>query len=180
VDLVPLQARKREVRAALNNSFGFGGTNASLVVKNALFRLPEKVDHANIPWVTFTDPELAHVGLSEKDAAGQGIRFQILRWPYAENDRAQAERATDGFIKVIVSPRGKILGATIVGRSAGEIIQLWALAVSAGLDIKAMTGFVSPYPTLSEISKRAAIGFYSQSLTKPWLRRILSLLRSFG
>ena len=154
--------------------------HAGLVIRSALFRLPVKENRGIIPWVTYTDPELAHVGMSEAEAIKQGGKIQILRWPYGENDRAQAERATSGFIKVIAGKGGRILGATIVGRSAGEIIQLWALAISSGLTIKAMTGFVSPYPTLSEISKRAAITFYAGSLTKPWLRRILSILRSFG
>lgn len=154
--------------------------HAGLVIRNALFRMRVKENRDIIPWVTYTDPELAHVGLNEEEARKRHGAIRILRWPYVENDRAQAERETHGFIKVTVTKKGVILGATIVGKSAGEIIQLWALAISQGLKIKAMTGFVSPYPTLSEISKRAAFGFYASGLTNSWVRRIIAFLRIFG
>jgi pyruvate/2-oxoglutarate dehydrogenase complex dihydrolipoamide dehydrogenase (E3) component len=155
--------------------------HAGLVIRNALFRLPVSVDNTIIPWVTYTDPELANVGLNEqaaKDEYGDAIR--ILRWPYGENDRAQAERKTDGLIKVIVSKRGRILGASIVGQNAGELIQVWALALSRKMNIKAMTGFVAPYPTLGEISKRVSYGFFTGSLDNPWLRRVIGVLKAFG
>ena len=154
--------------------------HAGLVIRSALFRLPVKENPDIIPWVTYTDPELAQVGLTEAEARDKHKDTRVLRWSYEENDRAQTERATDGFIKVVTSKRGKILGATIVGASAGELIQIWALAMSQGLKIKALTGFVSPYPTLGEISKRVAITYYTPSLTKPWLRRIIGFLRLFG
>jgi pyruvate/2-oxoglutarate dehydrogenase complex dihydrolipoamide dehydrogenase (E3) component len=81
---------------------------------------------------------------------------------------------------VICSRRGKILGATIVGADAGELIAPWSLAISAGLKIKAMTDMIVPYPTLGEINKRAAYGFYASSLGSPWLRRIIRFLARFG
>jgi pyruvate/2-oxoglutarate dehydrogenase complex dihydrolipoamide dehydrogenase (E3) component len=108
--------------------------HAGIVVRRALFRLPARVNNDLVPWVTFTDPELAHVGLSEEAARGRNLAFGVLRWSLHENDRAQAERATDGLIKVIVTKKGKILGASIVGEHAGELIQMWSLAVSQGLD----------------------------------------------
>lgn len=154
--------------------------HAGLVIRNALFRLPVKEDTSAIPWVTYTDPELAHVGLDEKSAREKHRNINVLRWPYVENDRAQAERKTDGFIKVVTKKNGKILGATIVGLNAGEIIQMWVLAIGQGMKIKAMTGFVSPYPTLSEISKRAAITYYASSLGNPWIQRAIKFLRIFG
>ncbi|MBZ0218255.1 MAG: FAD-dependent oxidoreductase, partial [Fimbriimonadaceae bacterium] len=154
--------------------------HAGLVIRNALFRLPAREKRKIIPWVTYTDPELAHVGLDEEAARKRHRKISVLRWPYAENDRAQTERKTNGFIKVITGRKGKILGATIVGENAGEIIQLWALALSQGLKIKAMTEFVSPYPTLSEISKRAAVTYYAASVSNPWLQRVIRFLRFFG
>jgi pyruvate/2-oxoglutarate dehydrogenase complex dihydrolipoamide dehydrogenase (E3) component len=154
--------------------------HAGLVIRNALFRLPVKVNNAIVPWVTFTDPELAHIGLDEAQARERHGRISVLRWPYAENDRAQAERKTGGMVKVICSRRGKILGATIVGADAGELIAPWSLAISAGLKIKAMTDMIVPYPTLGEINKRAAYGFYASSLGSPWLRRIIRFLARFG
>jgi pyruvate/2-oxoglutarate dehydrogenase complex dihydrolipoamide dehydrogenase (E3) component len=154
--------------------------HASLVVRNALFRLPVRVDNDAVPWVTYTEPELAQTGLSEATARKRGLKFRILRWPYYDNDRARTERATHGHIKVIVSPRGKILGTTIVGAQAGELITSWTLAIAQKLNIRAMTGIVMPYPTLSEIGKRAAIDFFTPSLTSPWVRRIIGALRIFG
>ena len=133
-----------------------------------------------IPWVTYTDPELAQVGLTEAEAKARGIRFNVLRWPYHDNDRAQAERATRGHIKVVTTRRGRILGATIVGAQAGELIATWALAIGQGMKIRALAGTVFPYPTLSEIGKRAAISYFTPSLTSPMVRRIIGWLRRLG
>ena len=154
--------------------------HAGLVIRHALFRLPVKIDMNMMPRVTFTDPELAHVGLSEVQARQRVSAIRVLRWPYHENDRAQAERETLGHIKVITDRRGKILGATIVGASAGELITAWTLAISQGLNIRAFAGIVVPYPTLSEIGKRAAISFYAPRWSSPWVRRILGWLRRLG
>ncbi len=154
--------------------------HAGLVIRNALFRLRVKVDDDLIPRVTFTDPELAHVGLTEAEARRRGVALRVLRWPYHENDRAQAERETVGHIKVVTDRRGRILGATIVGAAAGELITTWTLAISQGLNIRAFTGIVVPYPTLAEVGKRAAITYFTPSLTSPWVRRIIALLRRFG
>jgi pyruvate/2-oxoglutarate dehydrogenase complex dihydrolipoamide dehydrogenase (E3) component len=154
--------------------------HAGIVIRNALFRLPAKVRTEAVPWVTYTEPELAHVGLAEAEARRRYKNVRILRWPYHENDRAQAERETHGHIKVVTSKRGKILGATIVGVGAGELISTWTLAVSLGLKIRTMTEFIVPYPTLTEIGKRAAIGFYTPGLTSPFVQRIISFLRRFG
>lgn len=154
--------------------------HAGIVIRNALFRLPARASDEAIPWVTFTDPELAHVGLTEGEARERHKTIRVLRWPYHENDRAQAERQTDGHIKVITAKNGRILGATIVGAQAGELITTWTLALSQGLNIRAMTGIVIPYPTLSEIGKRAAISYFSPSLTNPKIRRLITFLRRFG
>ena len=154
--------------------------HAGIVVRRALFRLPARVDNDLVPWVTFTDPELAHVGLSEETARSRKLEFGVLRWSLHENDRAQAERATDGLIKVIVTKKGKILGASIVGAHAGELIQMWSLAVSQGLDIKAMAQYISPYPTLGEIGKRAAGSYFMPKLTSPLVRKTVQFLSRFG
>jgi pyruvate/2-oxoglutarate dehydrogenase complex dihydrolipoamide dehydrogenase (E3) component len=154
--------------------------HAGLVLRNALFRLPVKASDTLIPRVTFSDPEIATIGLSEAEAhkTGQGVR--ALRWPFAENDRAQAERRTEGFIKVMVDRKGRILGVTIVGVHAGELITPWTLAMANKLKVSAMTGIVFPYPTLSEVSKRAATAFLLPQLRSPWLQRALRFMRLFG
>ena len=135
-------------------------------------------DH--IPWVTYTDPELANVGLPEDGAKAKYGRINVYRWPFHENDRAQAERATEGFIKVVTDRQDRIVGAAIVGEHAGELIQMWSLAISQRMKITAMTQWISPYPTLSEVNKRAALGYYAQKAGSPMVRRAVALLKKFG
>jgi pyruvate/2-oxoglutarate dehydrogenase complex dihydrolipoamide dehydrogenase (E3) component len=154
--------------------------HAGIVIRRALFRLPATVNSRIIPWVVFTDPELAHVGLTEEAARQQGIRVHIYRWPYHENDRAHAEHATDGLVKIVTDARGRLKGASIVGEQAGELIQMWSLAISQGLDIKAMARWISPYPTLSEINKRAAFGYYAAAATSPLVRKTVGWLAKLG
>lgn len=154
--------------------------HAGIVIRRALFRIPASVSTRHIPWVTYTEPELAQVGLSEPQALAQNMKIQVLRWPFHENDRAQAERETAGHVKVVTDPKGRILGATILGAHAGELIQMWALAIAQGLNIKAMTSWVSPYPTLSEVNKRVAYRFYVDKAGNPLLRRIIGWLAKLG
>ncbi len=156
------------------------GHHASIVIRNALFRLPAKVETRAVPWVTFTDPELAQVGLGEEAARRAHGRIRVLRWPFAENDRAQAERRTDGLVKVIATPRGRVLGAAILGAQAGELIQPWILAISRRIGLSAMAGMIVPYPTLGEASKRAAAGFYTQKLFSERTKRLVRLLLRLG
>jgi pyruvate/2-oxoglutarate dehydrogenase complex dihydrolipoamide dehydrogenase (E3) component len=154
--------------------------HAGIVIRRALFRLPVKVRDDVIPWVTYTDPELAHVGLTEETARQRHRHIRVLRAPFHDNDRAQAERETRGHIKVVTSAKGVILGATIVGPHAGELITPWTLAIQQQLNIRAIAELIVPYPTLAEINKRAAIGYFTSSLTSPMLRRIITFLRRFG
>jgi len=155
--------------------------HAGIVIRNALFRMPAKADHRFVPWVTYTSPEVAQVGLNEKQARAQhGSDFQVLRWPFHENDRAQAVRDTSGLIKVIVTPKGKILGAGIVGPNAGELIQVWVLALTKGLKIGDIAGAVAPYPTLGEVSKRVASSFYTPKLFSDRTKSIVKFLSKFG
>jgi pyruvate/2-oxoglutarate dehydrogenase complex dihydrolipoamide dehydrogenase (E3) component len=154
--------------------------HAGIVLRRALFRQPATVNSDIIPWVTFTDPELAQVGLTEDAAKKRSGRVRVYRWPYHENDRAQAERVAEGFIKVVTDAKGRILGASIVGEHAGELIQMWSLAVSQGLDIKAMTQWISPYPTFSEINKRAANGYYATAAASPLVRKVVGWLAKLG
>ena len=154
--------------------------HAGIVIRHALFRLPARIRYDAIPWVTYTDPELAQVGLTEDQARRAGHAVRILRWPYHENDRARIERASDGHIKVVTNRRGRILGATIVGRDAGELISIFTLAITQRLNIRALAGFIVPYPTLAEIGKRAAMSHFTSSLTSPMVRRIIGWLRRLG
>lgn len=154
--------------------------HAGIVIRRALFRLPTKTTGRVVPWVTYTDPELAHAGLAESEARERYGKINVLRWSYSENDRAQAERETAGHVKVVTTRKGEIVGATIVGAHAGEIIQMWCLAMTKKLGIRAMTEWISPYPTLSEINKRAAISYYAAAPSNPFVRKVISLLAKLG
>ena len=159
--------------------------HAGVVLKNALFRLPARADHSAVPWVTYTDPELAHVGLTEAQACDEQGRkkygaVRVLRWPFADNDRARAERRTDGLAKVIVCRRGRVLGASLVGAGAGELIQPWVLAVGGKLSIGDMANMIAAYPTRSEINKRVAGSFYTARLFSATTRRLVRALALLG
>jgi pyruvate/2-oxoglutarate dehydrogenase complex dihydrolipoamide dehydrogenase (E3) component len=156
------------------------GYQAGIVIRNALFRLPAKVRYHAVPWVTYTDPELAHVGLSEAAAEDEHGAVTVLRWRFDENDRARAERDTEGLIKVVVGRRGRILGATIAGRNAGELILPWVLAVDQGLKIGAMANLIAPYPTLGEVSKRVAGSYYTPALFAARTKRLVRALQRLG
>jgi pyruvate/2-oxoglutarate dehydrogenase complex dihydrolipoamide dehydrogenase (E3) component len=156
------------------------GYHAGIVIRNALFRVPAKADHSAIPHVTYTDPELAHVGLTEAEARAKGLSINVLRWHLAENDRAQAERETEGVIKVVTDNHARVLGATIAAPHAGELILPWVLAKSQALKLSAMASVVVPYPTLSEISKRAAGAYYTPTLFSTKTKMLVRFLGLFG
>jgi len=154
------------------------GYQAGIVIRNALFRLPAKADTRAVPWVTYTDPEVAQVGLTEKAARERfGDKAKVLSWSFAENDRAQAEGRSEGFVKAMIDGRGRILGATIVGPQAGELLQPWSLAMSAGLKIGAMAKFIAPYPTLGEINKRVAGNHFTPALFSDKTKKLVRALQ---
>jgi pyruvate/2-oxoglutarate dehydrogenase complex dihydrolipoamide dehydrogenase (E3) component len=154
------------------------GYHAGVIIRSMLFGLPSKAKTSHLPWVTYTDPELAQVGLTEAEARkAHGEKLSVVRWRMDENDRAIAEGRTDGLIKVMVV-RGKPVGASIAGAQAGELIGLWAMAIAGGLKMSAIAGTVLPYPTLNEISKRAAGAYFSPRLfDNPWVKRAVGLVQ---
>ena len=156
------------------------GYHAGLVIRSALFGLPAKATNRHIPWATYTDPELAQVGLTEAQARKEhGIHLTVVRWPFHENDRAVADGKTTGFVKVMVA-RGRPVGATIVGAGAGEQIALWSMAIANRLKMTALAGTVLPYPTYAEASKRAAGAYFSPKLFgNPRVSRIVGLVQRF-
>jgi pyruvate/2-oxoglutarate dehydrogenase complex dihydrolipoamide dehydrogenase (E3) component len=157
------------------------GYHAGLIIRNALFRLPVKNRTDIIPWVTYTDPELAHVGLTEKDAKQRhGDDIRVLRWQFKENDRALAEGKSKGLVKIITLKNGRIVGASIVGPNAGDLIAMWTLAVTQKLKISAIANVVLPYPTLGEAGKRAAVTYYAGLAQKTFTRKLIGFLKVFG
>jgi pyruvate/2-oxoglutarate dehydrogenase complex dihydrolipoamide dehydrogenase (E3) component len=155
------------------------GYQAGLVIRNILFYLPAKVNFTALPRVTYTNPELASVGLSEAEAREKFAAIKVLRWPFEENDRARAERDMRGLVKVITTRNGRVLGASIVGKGAGDLLAPWTMALAQGLPISAMAGVIAPYPTRGEASKRAAGDYYTPTLFGPRTRRIIGLLSFF-
>ena len=156
------------------------GYQAGIVIRAMLFGLPARTRDDHIPRVSYTDPELAQVGLTEAEARAQhGDRIEVVRAEYGDNDRARAEGRTEGLIKVIVL-RGRPIGAGIAGARAGELIGVWALALAARLRMSAIAGMVAPYPTLSEISKRAAGAYFSPRLFgNTRIKRVVGLVQRF-
>ena len=140
------------------------GYHAGVVIRSMLFGLPSKQRTDHIPWATYTDPELAHVGLTEAQATKKfGASVEVVRFPYHENDRAIAEGKTTGLIKVMVV-KGKPVGASIAGAMAGELIGMWAMAIANKMKMSAVAATVLPYPTVSEINKRAAGAYFTPRL----------------
>ena len=162
------------------------GYEAAVVVQNALFFPSAKADYRVIPWATFTEPELARVGLSEKQARDRyGDKIEVLKQDFAEVDRAQAEGATEGFAKIITTSKGEILGAHLVGASAGELIHEIILAMKNKLPVSALTGIIHIYPTLSEVNSKAALQLKKRNYAKNQglqnaLRKLFGLLRSIN
>ena len=157
------------------------GQHAAIVIRNALFRLPAKVDYAALPRVTYAEPELAQVGLTEaaaRERHGDGVR--ILTAPFADNDRARTGAEAEGLVKLVVTRRGRLLGAGIAGPHAGEQIALWCLAVAKRMGVGDVAKLTLPYPTLAEAGKRAAGSFYTPTLFGPRTRRLVRFLGWFG
>lgn len=153
------------------------GAHAGLVIRHAMFRLPVDADALVVPRVTYSDPELAAIGLGEaavRDRHGDSVRVE--RFDFSDNDRARTEGDIRGFGKLVTTRGGKILGVTLVGRDAGDHIHSWALAMSAGLKLRQLAGMIAPYPTRGEIAKRIAGQFYTGALFSNRTRSLVGLL----
>lgn len=154
------------------------GHHAGVLLRQAIFRMRWAKPSVHVPWCTYTDPELARIGLSESEANKSGIACKVYKFGYEEIDRARAEGETEGFAKVITDPKGKILGAAIVGPHAGEVIHEYVLAVNKGMNLKELSGFIHIYPTFAEINKRVADQRLKEGLTpssRAWIQRIFGL-----
>ncbi len=154
------------------------GAHASLFVRRAIFAMPVDADALAVPRVTYCDPELAAIGLSEAEArAAHGADVRVETFPFDENDRALAEGDVRGFGKLVTTKKGKILGVTLVGRHAGDHIHVWALALSSKQKLSALTGMIAPYPTRGEIGKRLAGKWYTPALFSKHTRKLVSVLK---
>lgn len=156
------------------------GYHAGVIIRSMLLGLPSRARVSHLPRATYTDPELAQIGPTEAEArAAHGRRLRVVRVDYSGNDRAIATGRTAGFLKVMVV-KGRPVGTTIVGASAGDLVGTWALAIANGLKMSAVAAMVAPYPTLGEISKRAAGAYFSPKLfDNPSLKRIVRLVQRY-
>jgi len=151
---------------------------AGVVLRNALFHWPAKIEQRVIPWCTFTDPEAARVGISETEAKAQGINHQVYSFPFQDMDRAQTDGVTIGFAKIITDPKGRLLGAALVGPQAGEIIHEYVLAMAKNMKAADLSGIIHIYPTLAQINRRVADARLKAGLTptlKKWIKFIFNL-----
>ena len=150
------------------------GYEGALVVAEML-GLKSRAKYATLPWVTFTDPELAQVGLTEAAARMRGGRVDVFREPLSQNDRTLAEGRCEGFLKV-VRLDGRVGGATIVGSAAGELVLPWSLVIAGRATAWTLAYMVVPYPTRSEASKAAAFQMFEERIFNGWTRRLAKLL----
>ncbi len=151
---------------------------AKTAVTNAILRIPSKVDERHVTWTTFTDPELARVGASEAELDRSRTGYSVYRFPFSHLDRAITDSETTGLIKVLASRWGRILGVSILGSHAGEMIGEYALAMRHGVSLSKVSATIHPYPTYVLGNRRAADQFMLAKLTPGmvrWLRRLLGL-----
>jgi len=174
-----LQTTNPRIYAAGDVAFPYKFTHmaeatARIVVQNALFLKSKTTRSLTIPWCTYTDPEIAHVGMSEKDARAKGIEVTTFSRPFQEIDRAVVDGEENGFIKIHVQMgKDRILGATIVARHAGEMISEITAVMAARKGVKLLAASViHPYPTQADALKQASSQYYA-GLLKPFLRKIL-------
>lgn len=151
------------------------GYQAGIVLRNIIFKYPAKCDYSAVPWVTYTRPEVAHAGYTEETAREKGIFGESIFCDFSENDRARTEGDIPGFIKVVTDRKGRIIGATIVGRKAGEMISLSIMAIGRKLKATYFMNIVFPYPTESEIYGLASRKTAKKSL-KPWMKKIIRMI----
>jgi pyruvate/2-oxoglutarate dehydrogenase complex dihydrolipoamide dehydrogenase (E3) component len=153
--------------------------HAGVVLRNIAFKLPAKVCETAVPWVTYTDPELAQVGKNEAFCTKEGIPHTVIKLDFSSNDRALTQQQTTGFIKVIATPKGRVLGVTIVGQEAGELLVPWEMIIREGKTLRSLTDAIIAYPSLSELSKKAASQFYTPKLFSSKVKKLVRFLSYF-
>lgn len=152
------------------------GYEGGIIVSNVVFRLPRKVDYTWLPWCTYTEPELASVGMNEKSARKAGMDYSVWEESFAENDRALAEGATEGKIKLILDRKEKPLGVQIVGAHAGELVAEWVATLNGGVGLSTLAAAMHPYPTVGEINKRVAGNILSKKIFSDKVRKTLGFI----
>ncbi|MBW2147964.1 MAG: FAD-dependent oxidoreductase [Deltaproteobacteria bacterium] len=151
------------------------GYEGGIVVSNAIFHLPRKVNYTFLPWCTYTDPELASIGMNEKRAAAAGIKYSVWTEEFKDNDRSLAEGEEVGKIKMILDEKEKPIGIQILGPQAGELVSEWVAVMNGKVKLSTLASAVHPYPTLGEINKRVAGTFFSGKIFSEKVKKVLKL-----
>lgn len=164
-----MRTNHKHIYAAGDVSGGFQFTHAAgyeggIVVSNAIFRLPRKADYTFLPWCTYTDPELASIGMNEKTAQSKGLDYTVWKEDFKDNDRSLAEDEKTGQIKMILNAKEKPLGVQILGPRAGDLLSEWVALLNGKVKLSTLAAAVHPYPTLGEINKRVAGNLFSPKI----------------
>ncbi len=164
-----LRTNLRHIYAAGDVNGGFQFTHAAgyeggIVISNAVFRLPRKVDYTFLPWCTYTDPPLGSIGMNEKSAAAAGIKYQVWTEEFKDNDRSLAEGETIGKIKMVLDEKEKPIGVQILGPHAGDLLGEWVAILNGKVKLSTLAAAIHPYPTISEINKKVAGTFFSPKI----------------
>jgi pyruvate/2-oxoglutarate dehydrogenase complex dihydrolipoamide dehydrogenase (E3) component len=152
------------------------GYEGGIVVANAIFHVPRKARYTLMPWVTYTDPELACIGMNEKAAAAAGIHYTVWSGTFADNDRSLAEGETAGKVKMLLDEKERLIGAQILGSDAGNLLAEWVAVMSGGVKLSTLASAVHPYPTLGEINKRVASDFLSTKIFSDRVKSVLTFV----
>jgi pyruvate/2-oxoglutarate dehydrogenase complex dihydrolipoamide dehydrogenase (E3) component len=152
------------------------GYEGGIVITNAVFRLPRRADYAFMPWCTYCEPELGGMGLNEKRAKDKKLAYAVVTEDFADNDRARAEGAIAGRIKLLLDEKERPLGVQILGPSAGDLLGEWAAVFAGKTKMSTLAGAVHPYPTLAEINKRVAGDVFSPKIFSDKVKKGLSFL----
>jgi pyruvate/2-oxoglutarate dehydrogenase complex dihydrolipoamide dehydrogenase (E3) component len=147
------------------------GYEGGIVVSNAVFHLPRKANYTFLPWCTYTDPELASIGMNEKGAKEAGIEYSVFTEPFKGNDRSLAEGERAGKIKMLLDKNEKPLGVQILGPQAGELLSEWVAVLNGKVKLSTLASAIHPYPTLGEINKRVAGAYLSPKIFSDRVRK---------
>ncbi len=164
-----LRTKQKHIYAAgdVTGAYQFthaAGYEGGIVISNAIFHLPRKVDYTLLPWCTYTDPELASIGMNEKMAGAAGIEYSIWTEAFMDNDRSLAEGEKIGKIKMILDQKEKPIGVQILGPHAGELLSEWVAVFNGKVKLSTLASSVHPYPTISEINKKVAGAYFSPKI----------------
>ena len=155
------------------------GYEGGVALSNAILHLPKKADYTYLPWATFTDPELASIGMNEKRAKEAGIEYSVWTEEFKANDRSLAEGEETGVIKMVLDGKGKPVGVQILGPQAGELLGEWVAVLNGGVKLSTLASAVHPYPTLGEINKRVVGNYFSGKIFSDKVKKTLKFFFHF-